>query len=96
MSYASDLGLKVGSKIKIIGNEKWHRFAIGETVTVVEDCSDEDTPNWRCSNKEDLSYVDCGWVYVGEFELVKDVTYTVPIKGTPITLTQDELNELSI
>ena len=63
----------VGDKIKIIGNERYHRFAIGEIVTVVENCSDEDTPNWRCSNKEDLSHVCGGWVYVGEFELVKEV-----------------------
>lgn len=68
---------KVGDKIIITDNKSGHNFEIGEVVTIVEDCSDERLPNWRCSNKEDLSRVECGWVYVGDFELAT-------IKETPI------------
>lgn len=102
---------KVGDKIMIIGNKNGHNFETGEIVTVIEDCSDEEIPNWGCTNKEDLSYVLRGWVYVGEFELVKgeettteevplvtitqEVKYTVAIKGITFTFTQEEIDGLA-
>ena len=37
MSYASDLGLKVGSKIVVLNSEEGEFFKTGDIVTLIED-----------------------------------------------------------
>jgi hypothetical protein len=119
MTYASDLGLKVGSKIKVLdyASETGCCFNKGEVLQLVEDdgamnpyFKSDSSPNRKAFSldlhkwehyKEELSVgidlADEGSEKTVEalVSITQEVKYTVVIKGTTFTFTQDELDALT-
>jgi hypothetical protein len=100
---------KVGDLVEVVNCRSNHGFDIGETVRLT--LSGVIDGEWEAEHLDghDFWYIYDGEYKpsssVAEpvkvqtqplVSIVKEVIYTVTIKGVPITLTQDELNELSI
>lgn len=77
MSYASDLGLKVGSKIKVLSPSVY--FKTGDIIMLTEDDYTE-MPWFRGGSRvrEPFPIIDCQWEHYKEEE--KDMTSTTKIK----------------